>query len=632
MIPAAAMTRAGRMYIGVFGIKDTAVVTSTLAIIDIMKGAISGDTVSTEPTDDVFLAIIAQYQRIAELMRQYEKTAEQFNANMEEQNRILETINAFDVLEISERLDVIEERMVYYNNLAQALIDREVILRDVPIQFVDGVCEIKNELITADSLCDVYFDEYSYEFAAKALIMVSSYDGFIRITCSVNICEELNANILVRGGVLDMLGKTNITTIKSGIIVSDVAEYEWNSVGLSDVMGTFVKVIYENDILIGITKDGEIVYTKDGDNWEKRTLELEDKYVLNDLIWDGKRFVFVGSHTDNSEYISALVAVSENLIDFDVKTKVDENEYLSLSSVHNRYTSFLCVTGREGAYNIVAVHLEKSGTSGLGWEHNYYAVNTDLESFAIKNFIFKHASAYTGSEKEYIFNIFNSATINFSKSGNRIIAYIKCLENITSSLSVPVLNKSAHYIIASQNGQYFNKVLDTVGEAGDISDIFAVFGCKGNQYYISMRSALNYKFVKLSESGENSDITTGVDFGFVDAVYFNKCEIYINDHQMLVVRNGENISDKTLEDFIEITYDFSMTTIVKAFNKLYVFGSGGNIMASSNEIKNEEALSVQTMSAIKALYDAKIYADKRYAELEDRVVKIEEKLYLNQQS
>lgn len=199
MIPTAAMARAGRMYIGVFGIKDTAVVTSTLATIDIMKGAISGDTVSTEPTDDVFLAIIAQYQRIAELMRQYEKTAEQFNANMEEQNRILETLNAFDVLEIADRLDVIEERMVSYNNLAQTLIDREVILRDVPVQFVDGVCEIENELITPDSLCDVYFDEYSYEFAAKALIMVSSYDGYIRITSSVNIDEELNANILVRG-------------------------------------------------------------------------------------------------------------------------------------------------------------------------------------------------------------------------------------------------------------------------------------------------------------------------------------------------------------------------------------------------------------------------------------------------
>lgn len=199
MVPAVAMAKAGRMYIGVFGIKDTAVLTSSLAFVDIVEGAISGDTVSTEPTDDVFLAIIAQYQRIAEMMRKYEETAEQFNLNMQEQNRILETLNAFDVSEIKDRLDIIEDRMVSYTNLAQMLIDREVIVRDVPIQFVDGVCEIQNDLVTANSLCDVYFDEYSYELAAKALIMVSSYDGYIRITSSINIAEELNGNILIRG-------------------------------------------------------------------------------------------------------------------------------------------------------------------------------------------------------------------------------------------------------------------------------------------------------------------------------------------------------------------------------------------------------------------------------------------------
>lgn len=199
IIPAAAMAKAGRMYIGVFGIKDTRIVTSSIETIDILQGAISGDTVSTEPTDDVFLAIIAQYQRIAELMRQYEQIAEQFNAKMDKQNEILETLNAFDVLEIADRLNIIEARMVSYNNLAQKLIDREVILRDVPIQFMDGECEIRNELVTADSLCDVYFDEYSYEMAAKAAIMVSSYDGYIRITSSINIEEELKANILIRG-------------------------------------------------------------------------------------------------------------------------------------------------------------------------------------------------------------------------------------------------------------------------------------------------------------------------------------------------------------------------------------------------------------------------------------------------
>lgn len=198
MIPEAAMAKAGRMYIGVFGIKDTAVVTSTLCTVDIREGAISGGNVSTQPTDDVFLAIIAQYQRIADLMGKYEETAEQFNVTMAEQNSLLETLNAFDVEEISGRLDLIEDRMINYTNLAKEIQNREIIIRDVPVKFVNKVCRVENDAITANSLCDVYFDEYSFELASKALIMPVSYDGYLELSSSIDIIEELTANILVR--------------------------------------------------------------------------------------------------------------------------------------------------------------------------------------------------------------------------------------------------------------------------------------------------------------------------------------------------------------------------------------------------------------------------------------------------
>lgn len=198
IIPAAAMARAGRMYMGVFGIKDTAVVTSTLGMIDIREGAVSGGNVSTEPADDVFLAIIAQYQRIVEMMARYEKTAEQFNALMTEQNEILETLNAFDVLEIRQQLDVIENRMINYTNAAREIMSREIIIRDVPVRFVNKVCRIENDIITESCLCDVYFDEYSFETASKALIMPVSHDGYIELTSSIDLIGELTANILVR--------------------------------------------------------------------------------------------------------------------------------------------------------------------------------------------------------------------------------------------------------------------------------------------------------------------------------------------------------------------------------------------------------------------------------------------------
>ena len=198
MIPAAAMARAGRMYLGVFGIKDTAVVTSTVETVDIREGAISGENVSTEPTDDVFLAIIAQYQRIASMMAQYESTAEQFNTLMTEQNSILETLGAFDVTELMARLNLIEDKIVNYTSLAKEIMSRETVIRDVPIKFINKVCRVENEIFTELSLCDVYFDEYSYEIAAKALILPVSYQGYMELTSSIDIQEELRANILVR--------------------------------------------------------------------------------------------------------------------------------------------------------------------------------------------------------------------------------------------------------------------------------------------------------------------------------------------------------------------------------------------------------------------------------------------------
>lgn len=198
MVPAAAMVREGRMYIGVFGIRDTAVLTSTLDTIDVEKGAISGDTVSTEPADDVFLAIIAQYQRIVEMMAKYENTAAQFNVLMAEQNAVLEALNAFDVTEIMQKLEQIEDRMVNYTSLAKEIMDREIIIRDVTVKFSDRVCRIESEYIKETSLCDVYFDEYSFETASKALIMPVSHDGYLELSCSIDIMDELTANILVR--------------------------------------------------------------------------------------------------------------------------------------------------------------------------------------------------------------------------------------------------------------------------------------------------------------------------------------------------------------------------------------------------------------------------------------------------
>ncbi len=117
---------------------------------------------------------------------------------MAEQNTILETLNAFDVVELKQKLDTIENKMEEYAELAEKIMSREVVIRDVPVRFVNKVCRIENKLITESSLCDVYFDEYSYEMASTALILPVSHDGYLELNSSADIVDELTANILVR--------------------------------------------------------------------------------------------------------------------------------------------------------------------------------------------------------------------------------------------------------------------------------------------------------------------------------------------------------------------------------------------------------------------------------------------------
>ena len=104
VIPAAAMAKEGNLYIGVFGISGSKVMTSTVERIYIRQGAIAGDTVSTEPSDDVFLAIIAQYQMIAEKMAAYD-------VKMDEFIEIMNALNAFEAASVEIRLKKAEDKL-----------------------------------------------------------------------------------------------------------------------------------------------------------------------------------------------------------------------------------------------------------------------------------------------------------------------------------------------------------------------------------------------------------------------------------------------------------------------------------------------------------------------------------------
>ena len=92
---------------------------------------------------------------------------------------------------------------------------------------------------------------------------------------------------------------------------------------------------------------------------------------------------------------------------------------------------------------------------------------------------------------------------------------------------------------------------------------------------------------------------------------------------MLIVRKDENIADKTVDDLIEIAPEDTMEFVLKAFGQLYIFGKRGLILRSSAEANDPDTVLVQTLSAKKALGEAKSYADARYRELEERIARLE---------
>lgn len=385
-----------------------------------------------------------------------------------------------------------------------------------------------------------------------------------------------------------MLGKTNITMVEGGAIVSDVKDYSWDKVRVEGVTGTFVRAIYENDALVAITKDGMVAYTRDGENWSKVRLEIEGTYELTDIIWDGRYYVMVGNCEeiiDQSFVYHGFIAVTENLTDFNI----------IYESAANRYIRYHAVIEQDGKYTVISEeHGNKYNQDGhyvkalIGMIENWencvrYTINMITEGKAYNRCkIIVGKNAHSGMIYEEYKNEF---------------AELKTIELVTMDWKI------------------FNSITNR-----NQDKILSTFECKGILYCFTDNSA--YNLIKLDRQLERTQWKV-MNVPFTDAVYYDKCEIFLTEFGLVIVRKEEYLQEKTLEDLIEITYDFSMQYIVKAFNRLYILGTGGNILKSNNEVNNEEALAVKTMSASKALYDARLYTDEKYNALEARIAALE---------
>lgn len=380
-----------------------------------------------------------------------------------------------------------------------------------------------------------------------------------------------------------MLGKTNITALSEGAIVTEIEDYNWIQMQ-SGIFGNFVKAIYKNGYLVGITADGVIAYTTDGEAWQTHTLEYED-CKLNDVDWDGSRFIFVGSYMGTSPLESetaetvqrGLVVVTSDFVTYEAKDiGISPTQYVR---------EYHLVYPANGKY-IVLAKITAPSTINNGKIYEYLG---NLED--------EWVSEGSLEYREH----------PFAKNSRDIIAFY-------SKASSGIVH---HKLRVIRGNDASTQDLDE-SFGGDIYNIKA-FECKDELYVMTFGKTL----YKMTSSYKCMLMSSEKDFAFVDGVYFDDSRLFINAHEMLVVKKGENIADKTLEDLIEIAPELTMNCITKAFGQLYIFGNQGVILRSSVETNNTEAVTVQTISAKKALLDAKKYTDERYAALEARIAALE---------
>lgn len=372
-----------------------------------------------------------------------------------------------------------------------------------------------------------------------------------------------------------MLGKTNITALPEGGIVTDVEDFSWVRME-SGVHTDFVRCICENGYLAAITADGVVAWTTDGEVWESVKLEYEECW-LNDIDWDGGRFIIVGSYkraVGETALKDVLVIFTE---DFSAYEKA---EYAMNSDARDDYEMHY-VFPKNGRYLAVV---------------GFYARSSNV------NYVKVMDTDFAG-HGEFLPGIYSS-TSNKSLKRN-----VYCAKNADGMLVYGVCQDSYGRDVA------IYKVDGNVSRTAEAVSKASVFQCKGTLYYMFLRAQENYGLNKVSDSGEVLTVCTGQDFSFVDGVYFDGCQVFINNHGLLVLRKGESIADKTVDDLVEVAPEMTLNCIAKAFGRLYMFGSQGVVLRSGVETDNGEVVAVQTLSAKRALAEAKAYTDARIAEL-----------------
>ncbi len=393
-----------------------------------------------------------------------------------------------------------------------------------------------------------------------------------------------------------MLGKTNITALSEGTVATEIKDYNWIRMQVG-VYGNFTKAIYENGYLVAITGDGKVVYTTDGETWQVSAPEYTD-CVLNDIDWDGERFIIAGSYVGtagekNEKYQLGLILGTIDFVSYEELANGTDGDFVE--PLYDK--EYLAIRPVNGKYEVLSM-LNRNGSLYM------YRYMGKIGEFDRQDSNAVIRSSYTCIRE----------TVSVAKNSDEMLIAGVFLNNGTKG----------YFIISSKNVQLILFRID----ASTYNKIISVLECKDDVYYIlrtNYNSSYIYNFSKILSSGEEIILSQGIDYGFVDGAYFNECQLFINNHEMLIVKKGESVADKTLDDLVEIAPENTMTCITKAFGQLFIFGNQGFVLKSSVDSNNAESLLIQAISAKKALLDSKAYTDQRFAILEEKISMLEAK-------
>ena len=172
-----------------------------------------------------------------------------------------------------------------------------------------------------------------------------------------------------------MLGKTNITTLSEGGIATEIEDFSWIKME-SGTYADIEKAICENGYLAALTADGSVLFTKDGEYWETMKPDYTD-CRLNDITWDGRRFLLVGSCKDDTVNTDDTVGLVLATDDFRMVEKLQLLEYAS----EQYCAEYFAVLPQNGKYALVArggklLYLLVTDFTNVGTSHT--SVNTGI--------------------------------------------------------------------------------------------------------------------------------------------------------------------------------------------------------------------------------------------------------------